>query len=1406
MTKKNFKRVFSTAFVASLAALAVSDVDALSIRENANKEITDGTYIIGISKFTPDQVLTGVKVSKATINDMVYNNSYGYAGPSIYYYDFGAWFELDENNKYTQISDTKTLASLNSRDVFYVNNVEKAFDVSYNVQVPDGKKVMFSTDVPNKDVVYSNGKLTIPASVGEVNAYLVDEDAEEIDRDAVLLDTIQKEKESNTAVDFEYVTKSNSTGTIAADGVYTGKGDMSINGNKITIGGTIGWTNGTETGGYDGGAKAGHRIGVRLTVPNGTTLTAENLANIKINYTSSLDKEDDPKRDEISWAENITDKDNQFWFTPVVKAGEVITLKVTWADGIEQEFTITVAGNLEEMPAGTLSGETLYVYDAEKKEYTSEARLTGSANAANDTVTFSGKSLDWKYNETAHTTNKVTVLVTPDEYYASQKDYKLTSVDVKGSHKVYDSTNEKWVDADLTNDVIDANVVDGKIAVEVALAEDTATAKNRTVTVSLEWDKGYTQYFDVTLDGKTEFVYPNVTLVGAQVETNGQPKSYSPETDNEDKPTNTVIVKGFIDWDVDNGGNPVTVKLNTSAFEDEEAKNLSLRVNGKMLTKTVDDKEVNVPVTSNATYTFDFVAEQKSYTVELLWNGERVVQTFTVNVTASLEEAPEGAIAYKASGDTDKVTGAYSRSSKTLTIYTNGENVKVPYVYSLASTAVNVSLENSDYPAGANKVEVTLDGNTYKADLKDGAYAVKVQAGKTTTVTVTWDELNVQTFKVVADRDAEFATAEAGKAVYAAAYDEDLFDADGVSTNLTIGNDTENPAVAEWSSKGYTLTNKVYLKPADTTLDELGSDAYMTITGGAYDNYKVEKKTLDDLFTSDGVLELPIRLTNANDVIKVTICWGGSYVETYRITVVSADLKASTDAKDVKLYVAGKDEAVLTASKDNKNSNLVYAETIAYANGYHTLTAKIADGTGIKRITVRDAASAVDGEDTVYENQGITDRVGVDATGFALNFTNAVRTATLTIEYDDGYVQTVVVDGTNAKLPTINLSTNLDKDEKGNYIVDSTTYAGNKVYKYTAKVGDKIYLYNSTSPLGLPVTRSIASFASNTALDGKSTVIENFREGTITANAVGVTVVKLELEGTDDIYVQINVLPEQAVAISNAKYVIDDTDENNVKATVTANVTGGYYSSYNVKVGVQTLEGGKYSTLVLDDAIDAVNDNGVWTATFDHIDVKTKYKFTIIAENSYYSAMKENAAFAAKTSLETNPTAYTVKLNNTYGDITLVSNIVPGDVITLPDVKDIKRANATKEGIEYAYEFAGWFKASDVDSNGIVKKDATAVIATDVKTLAIDSNKDLVAGWNETKAKYKVKFIYSDTTVEATVESGSAIEKPAKDCKWYIDNSENFDSEGKLTNNAKAYDFTTKATGDITLKTEASLN
>src|SRR5699024_7193740 len=62
--------------------------------------IEDNTIIIGVTKFTPNTIVTGVKAAIAGSNDMlVYASKNGstenYSYPKMYYYIFGEWYEYD---------------------------------------------------------------------------------------------------------------------------------------------------------------------------------------------------------------------------------------------------------------------------------------------------------------------------------------------------------------------------------------------------------------------------------------------------------------------------------------------------------------------------------------------------------------------------------------------------------------------------------------------------------------------------------------------------------------------------------------------------------------------------------------------------------------------------------------------------------------------------------------------------------------------------------------------------------------------------------------------------------------------------------------------------------------------------------------------------------------------------------------------------------------------------------------------------------------------------------------------------------------------------------------------------------------------------------------------------------------
>lgn len=93
--------------------------------------IESGSIIIGVSKFTPDTVVTGVRAAIAGSNDMlVYTSKNGsvenYSYPKMYYYLAGDWFEYDEAGKLNYVKE-----GIKSLDIYFVNNVQKE-----GIQIP----------------------------------------------------------------------------------------------------------------------------------------------------------------------------------------------------------------------------------------------------------------------------------------------------------------------------------------------------------------------------------------------------------------------------------------------------------------------------------------------------------------------------------------------------------------------------------------------------------------------------------------------------------------------------------------------------------------------------------------------------------------------------------------------------------------------------------------------------------------------------------------------------------------------------------------------------------------------------------------------------------------------------------------------------------------------------------------------------------------------------------------------------------------------------------------------------------------------------------------------------------------------------------------------------------------------
>lgn len=135
---KKYKKILLA--IVSLLIFA-NNVFATTIKETTNENdkydtIEKNTTIIGVTKFTPNEVITASKATKAGANDaMLYTKKNGttdgYKIPTIYIYygEKAGWYSLDENNKPTYIQDQALLNKLSNLEIYYVNNKEKVIGV-----------------------------------------------------------------------------------------------------------------------------------------------------------------------------------------------------------------------------------------------------------------------------------------------------------------------------------------------------------------------------------------------------------------------------------------------------------------------------------------------------------------------------------------------------------------------------------------------------------------------------------------------------------------------------------------------------------------------------------------------------------------------------------------------------------------------------------------------------------------------------------------------------------------------------------------------------------------------------------------------------------------------------------------------------------------------------------------------------------------------------------------------------------------------------------------------------------------------------------------------------------------------------------------------------------------------------
>ncbi len=124
---KNIRKILVFLFILVALIMLFSIVKATTVKETTQSDdsydtIEENTVIIGVTKFTPGTIITGVGASIAGANDMatyisINGSTDNYSYPKMYYYLAGTWFEFDEDGNITVVSD-----DISSLDIYYVNN------------------------------------------------------------------------------------------------------------------------------------------------------------------------------------------------------------------------------------------------------------------------------------------------------------------------------------------------------------------------------------------------------------------------------------------------------------------------------------------------------------------------------------------------------------------------------------------------------------------------------------------------------------------------------------------------------------------------------------------------------------------------------------------------------------------------------------------------------------------------------------------------------------------------------------------------------------------------------------------------------------------------------------------------------------------------------------------------------------------------------------------------------------------------------------------------------------------------------------------------------------------------------------------------------------------------------------
>ncbi len=750
-TKKTFSKLLVTTFIGM--ALYIAPVNALNIKESVDTDIENGSYVIGITRFTPDQIMTAARVSKATANDMIYNaNTPDYEGADIYYYLFGTWYKIDENNQYNEVTNTTELATLNTRDIFYVNNVEKKISINYRMS--NQSAALTYDTIPStkaKYVEYVNGVITVPSTISNIK----------------VLENGTEMQTYNRVDGTESVYNPVNLGSIGRDDKNTGGAlNVTSTSNSLTFDGNIAWygKNANRT-------TPGNMIGFKFTAPAGYTVT--DLANTTVKLNGEV----------IAWRDK-SDKESLELTTIIDRVdstnGNTFDIEVTWAPGVVQNFQVKVTNTSTLAPAelgtisttnGSLTGDTLTITGEVawngKKQVTISAPNVYSASTLTATkVIVDGKEYAWSEIASGTTANvelllkenkTPTIKVVWNE--ENEQEFKIDATSItyaempkgdifgndpnttstkkgntitftgndipynvfagdKGGNQIkvrlqntaYDYTNGKTFKA-IINDYLGETTVENLDNVNNSVMV-TFTKDFREATIQVVWEDGNIQDFNVEVGDYATFMdVPYGTINHNRTNKYGDADwdNFSEEAQenmvgllsNNTYIKDTIIFYGDISyWRAENGlkaGNRVAVKIEPNAYFQDKLSGISVKYINEA------GVEVTEPWGNETSYTYTpLVSKDKPVTIEVIWATEgnkSFSQVFTIKVKN--EDIP---------------------------------GVKYDAILYSAPSAKLTPIENSDYTTAVDGNKVTITGNVPYSKATDA-----IQAGSLVRVGLSLD-------------------------------------------------------------------------------------------------------------------------------------------------------------------------------------------------------------------------------------------------------------------------------------------------------------------------------------------------------------------------------------------------------------------------------------------------------------------------------------------------------------------------------------------------------------------------------------------------------------------------------------------------------------------------------------------